>query len=278
MKLWLAACLLLATPAHATYVYAPNYGATANDSTDDTDAIQRAINAVPLNGALVFPAGTFMVDTMKHLNLKSNMTLLMQPGTVLRAIPNGVTNYKLLSVHNASGVHIQGGYLWGDREQHLATAGEWGFGIAITGNSTGVSIAGTVVTRMWGDGIYIQDAASVLVKNVNLVWNRRNNLSVVAGHTMRIEGSRFAHAAGTNPQAGIDLEPDSIAQVVKDVEITGNSFTGNARYGVVLWGAHGPIAKPIRVHNNSFSAQVRPLHVEQCCKTATVTSTTIIWQ
>src|SRR5258708_1963646 len=53
------------------------YGAIGNGTTDDTTAIQNAINAVmAVNGALYFPAGTYLVSgTLSAVNASKFITL-----------------------------------------------------------------------------------------------------------------------------------------------------------------------------------------------------------
>ena len=52
-----------ATDALATNVKDPAYGAVGDGQTDDTAAIQAAINATPAGGVCFFPAGTYLVSS-----------------------------------------------------------------------------------------------------------------------------------------------------------------------------------------------------------------------
>ena len=63
-----------------------NYGAKGNGSTNDTAAIQAAINACNgTNGSVVLDNGTFMAG---HIELKSNMTFWISDTATLKAIQN----------------------------------------------------------------------------------------------------------------------------------------------------------------------------------------------
>src|SRR5438093_7024129 len=66
------------------------YGATANDSTDDTAAIQAAINACHNSanggGTVQIPAGTFLSGP---ITLFSSMNLNLADGAILRMLPYG---------------------------------------------------------------------------------------------------------------------------------------------------------------------------------------------
>ena len=62
------------------------YGAVGDCVTDNTQAIQKAINACSgTNGSVVIPAGVFISG---ELMLKSNMTLWVSEGAILRGSPN----------------------------------------------------------------------------------------------------------------------------------------------------------------------------------------------
>jgi polygalacturonase len=55
---------------------------------DDTDKIQDLINKCPANGTVTVPAGTFNIDAARSIKLRSDMTLNLDDGCVLAAIPN----------------------------------------------------------------------------------------------------------------------------------------------------------------------------------------------
>lgn len=74
------------------------YGATGNGSTEDTAAIQAAMNAVPSTGGTVyFPAGTYL---SKALTPKTHTTVFISPGATLKALPQG-SNNQLFTLSNA---------------------------------------------------------------------------------------------------------------------------------------------------------------------------------
>ena len=76
------------------------YGATGNGTTDDTAAIQNALNAAGSYGLVWFPAGTYLVSSA--LTPLSNQTLLFA-GALQPAGAN-----TLLSLNNVLNVHILG--------------------------------------------------------------------------------------------------------------------------------------------------------------------------
>ena len=67
-----------------------NFGATANDETNDTQAIQNAVNWLVANhpgGTVLVPNGTYMIDALTSVLLQSNMTFRLESGAVLKAKP-----------------------------------------------------------------------------------------------------------------------------------------------------------------------------------------------
>lgn len=71
-----------AEPAPAQAVNAVSAGAVGDGTTDNTAALQAAINALPRKGTLVIPAGHFRSGS---LLLHSDMTLHLAPGALLQA-------------------------------------------------------------------------------------------------------------------------------------------------------------------------------------------------
>lgn len=66
-----------------------DYGAVGNGSTNDDDAIDRAINAASAapGGVVVFPSGTYRSRT---IHLKSNITLRLDSGATIKAASSGM--------------------------------------------------------------------------------------------------------------------------------------------------------------------------------------------
>jgi Pectate lyase superfamily protein len=65
-----------------------NYGAVANDSVDDSIAIQNAINAAPDNSAIYFPRGTYLLAGLS-INGRTGLTLTGDGSTLTILKRNG---------------------------------------------------------------------------------------------------------------------------------------------------------------------------------------------
>ncbi|WP_243288548.1 right-handed parallel beta-helix repeat-containing protein [Geothrix terrae] len=222
------------TPASSRVVNVKEapYGAKSDGTTDDTAALQKAIDAVGGTGGTVsVPAGTYRVDALTSLLLRSGMTLSLDSGAILAAIPNGADNYTILRVSGVSNVNILGGTLLGERSAHTGTTGEQGMGLRITGGAQHIAVVGVTARECWGDGFMVADASDVTLCHVTADHNRRQGLSITGGNGVIVRDSRFANTGGTLPEDGLDIEPNS-GQTVNNVLITGCVFTNNAGDGI----------------------------------------------
>jgi len=225
-------------PTSSLVVSVSAHGAKGDGVTDDTAAIQAAIDAVGGSGGTVLvPDGTYMVNAIlnsgKGLLLRSNMTLKLSPGAVLKALPNASQSYTILYLARVSQVNILGGTVEGERSAHTGTGGESGMGINIA-SSQHIVIEGVTAKECWGDGFYIGGSLGcqdVTLCNVVADHNRRQGLSVVRADGVVVRNSTFKNTAGTTPEAGIDIEPNA-GETVNNMQILGCTFTNNAGGGI----------------------------------------------
>ncbi|MFC5436378.1 right-handed parallel beta-helix repeat-containing protein [Rhodanobacter umsongensis] len=235
-------------------------GALGDGRHDDTAAIQAAIDALPASGGTVsIPDGNYMVDALRSINLRSNTRLQMTPAATLRAIANDSTHSYVIKVWRADNVQIIGGRVVGERDGHLGTTGEWGFGISIQA-SNNVSVIGTHISDCWGDGIWIgglgKHASVVVSTGVTLdhvvsTNNRRQALSIGPVRGVRVIHSTFSNTHGTKPQDGIDIEPQGQGPA-SDIVFSDCTITGNLGSGLELSkNVSGVVLKHCRVQGNS---------------------------
>lgn len=246
-----ASASVYAPPARqrgATVRSVRDYGAYGDGLHDDTAAIQRAISALPADGGTVFvPAGTYLVDALKSVKLRSYMMLQLDPGAVLKAKPNSSEQYNVVLVDSCTNVEIAGGQIMGERDQHVGTTGEGGHCLRVRG-SQHVTVRDIRLSKGWGDGmtvgpkpryqqhyLYSQDVA---VANIVCTENRRNGLSIGNVIGIQVWDSEFSYTNGTAPQCGIDIEPDKDIDgngYCDQVLISNCAMSHNARYGVNVW-------------------------------------------
>ncbi|TDD69907.1 right-handed parallel beta-helix repeat-containing protein [Jiangella aurantiaca] len=108
--------------------------------------------------------------------------------------------------------------------------GEWRANVRM-GTSENVTVEGLVLRGAPGDGIITGSGSkNITVRNVVCDDNKRNAISIIYADGLLIEGSAFINTEGTLPEAGIDLEPDTAEQLIKDVVIRDCVFAGNRTY------------------------------------------------
>jgi Pectate lyase superfamily protein len=251
-------------PKSPLVVNVKDKGAKGDGHTDDTAAIQAAIDEVAgTGGTVLVPKGTYMVDAVdkkQRLSLRSDMTLKLAKDAILKAIANDSRKYSVLSISGASNVTVTGGTLEGDRAEHQGKEGEAGMGLRIEHDANNVTISGVTSRKMWGDGFYVEGATDTKFCGVTADSNRRQGLSIVEANGVLVTDSVFSNTRGTRPSAGIDLEPDQPAQKIVNVRIQSSKFLNNAGPGIEIAGKKGAVAK-VELARNVFKGN-RPILVE----------------
>lgn len=255
------------TPLPSGDVDATTTGATPNDSIDDTQAIQDAIDssAARGGGTVWLPSGDYNVNADKHLNLKSYVTLSMDSARLITS-PSSNERYYVIQASGIANAAVLGGQIIGERDSHLGTGGEHGMGIGILGSDS-ITIKGSRISKCWGDGVYVSSiggtpSTNITIQKVLCNDNRRQGISLIEVNGVLIDSCTFTNTNGTAPKDGIDIEPNSgTAQnvTIQYCEIANNIGNGvemNAKAGT------GAVIKDIAVqynniHNNAYGGYVQ---------------------
>jgi len=238
-------------PASTLIVNVKDKGALGDGRTDDTAAIQAAIDAIGgTKGTVLVPKGVYMIDAVDpRLHLKDDMTLELAEDAVLKAIPNDSKKYSLLTISGVANVWVIGGTLEGERDQHKGKSGEWGYGLHINKGAKHITVSNLLAKKMWGDGFYVHDAEDVRFCGVTADANRRQGLSIIEANRLLVLNSVFKNTHGTRPAAGIDLEPDKGGQGISNVRIVGSKFLDNEGDGITVGGKKARVAKVEMIRN-----------------------------
>ncbi|HCT80924.1 MAG TPA: carbohydrate-binding protein [Micromonosporaceae bacterium] len=134
--------LLIEAPAQAATFNVRDYGATGNGSTNDTPAIQRAIDAAAAAGGaniVRFPSGTYR--SANSIHLRSNITIQLDSGSTILGSPND--DYDAAEPNpndqyqDYGHSHFHNAMIWGNNLTNIAFVGSGvidGGGNLITGN------------------------------------------------------------------------------------------------------------------------------------------------
>lgn len=244
----------------STVLNVRNYGAVGNGTTNDTAAIQRAIDALPSGGGTVsIPAGTYLIDALVSIKLRSYMHLKLDPDAKLVARPNSSQRSQVIYANKVRHVEISGGQVVGERVGHNGTTGEWGHGVYVRGSSY-VTVRDIHISKCWGDGLVIAGASvwqapaipsvNVFVANIVSTGSRRQGLSIGYVRNVNVYDSEFSDSNGTSPQCGVDIEPEN-GNTAYDVLFDNCVMKGNARYGMLLYkGAQSVTVRGCTVERN----------------------------
>ncbi len=232
------------------YVTPQMFGAKGDGVTDDTEALQTAINSHPF---IYIPRGTYLIttstdDTAEYgdgegvgVQIPSNRTIIMEKDAVLKGIPNTSKRYRVLWSKDSENITIKGGVIECDR---TLEDGQHGFGI-VARHCNKVTIEGVVVKNALGDciniGCYADDLGSgsectnITIKDCELYGARRQGLTIGGVDGCLVEGCYIHDINGTDPQAGIDIEVnDALAQINDNIKIINSTFENNSGYDIVV--------------------------------------------
>jgi Endopolygalacturonase len=262
--------ILVAVPATVLkdQVNVMNFGAKGDGITDDTAAIQKAIDYASSNfiDTVIIPDGTFMINPTVSVKLKSKIKLNLSDNATLKAIPTSSGHYDVILIQNVNNVSVVGGNIIGERYSHLSINGDHGMGIGIY-DSSYVTITDISISDCLGDGIYLgSNSESGYNSNVDIERftcdnNRRMGLTIISAKNLTIRDGVCSNTNGTEPQSGLDLEPNYATQILQNVLIDNLKTINNGGYGLDFWLSQGTSEVPlsnvsviIKNHTDSGSA------------------------
>lgn len=209
-------------------------GYVKNGSVDYTNYIQLAIMRYD---NIRFPGFPILVND-KGLKIGSNKNLYFEKGSEIWLKPSKNGKYDIFNITNVKNVRLTNPVVKGDRYSHLGTSGEWGMGIGIY-SSENIEIVNAKVINCWGDGIYLGTAGGAPSKNIQILnahckYNRRNGISVISVNGLLLQSPYAGYSNGTPPMAGIDIEPNSYYNEVKNIKINSPKTEYNGGAGITL--------------------------------------------
>jgi hypothetical protein len=254
-------------------------GATSVDAScwlrshgEDAVAVQAAVDCGAKQVVMAVREAPWVFNQSVRLRV-DGQTILLKSGVVIQALRGGMHSKgaHLLSLSNVTGVSLSGYgavlQMWkqdyNDPTQYNHS--EWRHGIEI-GSSHHILIEGVTVTQTGGDGIDIGgdqslmdecereiragssysrycDSTNIHVRDVQLLNNSRNAMSVTGVVNLTVERSRLAQTgsgSGTCCKGGVDMEPETPFRHISNVSFRHVTFEENGMTQVVMnLGAQG---------------------------------------
>ena len=209
------------------------------DPEDSTGALQAAIDS---------GAKRVIVDNLgkpwivRPIKLASDQEVVFEPGVEVLAKPDEFkgTNDCLFKARNAKNITLTGRARLRMRRADYAKPpyekGEWRHVLSFCSCSN-VRVEGLTLAESGGDGVYLGTATKgvtnkdITIKDVICDSNYRQGISVITAENLLIENTIMRNTAGTNPQSGIDFEPNGPTECLKNIVMRNCRTENNAGQG-----------------------------------------------
>lgn len=211
-----------------------DYGAKGDGTTDDTTAIQAAINAAA-GREVVFPGGTY--KTSAALILKSGVHLRGQG----KAQIIGSADHDII---NDADVPVVGGSVR-DLYLEVAASSTAGNGIELLAAS-GVTVRGCEVVAAWDAILFLTGSTNCQVVG-NVIRNARHQgINVVSSTRIKVQGNLIDTVGTVNLHHGVYISAGS------DIDVSGNTIKGAAGYAIHAYSVSGTPARFVIANNNCY--------------------------
>lgn len=233
-----------------------DFGAKGDGVTDDTAAIQAALDA---SSYVYIPDGVYMVDAgggssqssayESGLRVRSGQRIELSEGAVLKALPNPNKFYNVVNMNGVEDVRISGGKILGDNATHTGSGGDGGYGLFIRA-SKNITVENMEIADCWGDCIMISyrsesdgsggyvgaQSENIVIDRCVIHGGRRQGISVCSGIGVTIRDCEIYDITQMSPKAGIDVEPDWVG-AADDVVIDSCYIHDTSGASIIVSGA-----------------------------------------
>ena len=224
---------------------------------DATDALQAAIRS---GAKRVIVPNVGMEWIVRPIQLAGEQELVLEKGVVITAKRGEYRGGgdSVLNADNLTNLVIRGygatvrmqkeDYIVGKVLKDLGwnrwygqyEKAEWRMALGIRG-CTNVKVEGLTLRDSGGDGIYIQGGGKlsyskdIHLKGVICDNNYRQGISIISVDGLLVEDSSFNNTWGTPPSSGVDIEPDTATERIKNVVFRNCRFNDNYGDGIEVF-------------------------------------------
>lgn len=216
-------------------VYPQWWGALGDGVTNDTAALQAAITA---GGKVFLPAGTYLTDT---LTLHSKLTIVgTGVGSIIKQNTTTAASMGTLYANSGSAsafienLHFADFRMEGPNivtpvfDEHVHLMGLHGV--------KHLNIERVQFIGFKGDGLHLGSGLSggderhnqwVQVRDCffdGINKENRNGISIIDGEGITVEGCTFTRLSKSTMPGAVDIEPNYLFQVCRDIRVVGNKF------------------------------------------------------
>lgn len=233
-----------------------DYGAVGDGITDDTAAIQAAIDAASTGGIIYLPPATYIVDPAVSLRLSSNQTLMgAGRASILKVKDNSNVLNNLVKAESVDRVVLDNFAIDGNRSnQDASDTVAVHYGIYVS-TSSNCRVNNIYVHDTTGVGIHVYNSTGTVVTNCESSGNRYHGFECEQDTSTLWQGNR----GHNNDRHGIFISPGEVGGTgsIGNV-IDGNSFDSNSQYGIALGidaaGLSIGLTKDNLISNNSVTS------------------------
>lgn len=226
------------------------YGAKANGTTDDSSAIQSAINAAAPNGTVLLPSGTYKLTTGLKISRGEKFQCTPGGGTILDYTPATGTAITIAYSGNV-GAGIYGCVLYGSGKTKdidaidIGTSANGAFAPVIENVSIGLQ--GNSARSFQNPIVINRDNVSADVQNVQIINTIVRNCAIGI-HVYAAEQTNIIGGLVAECSSGLKTE-----QYASDVTITGTSFDTNTQYYIDNEGATAITLNGVHFEDNDVA-------------------------
>lgn len=203
------------------------------DPADATRFLQQALNS---GAARVIVDNVGKPWITNNLKFRSNQEVIFENGVVVEALPGafqqiGTPLFELDKVKNVT-LRGEGKVIVRMRKEDyqnpkLYKWSEWRHLLSIA-QSENITVRNLTLKSSGGDGIYIRSASqNIVIDKVICDDHYRQGMSIISVDGLKITNSKFMNTSGTPPTAGLDIEPNKLTDVLRNIVIENCDFIGN---------------------------------------------------